>query len=227
MTLPDTAGWWSAGEEFFRTSLAGIDDLDAPSLLPGWTRRVLVAHVARNADALVNLLTWAGTGVETPMYSSTAARDQAITEAAGQPASALLADVHSSADRLEAAVHQLPQSAWSASVRTAQGRTVAASEVLWMRCREVWVHAVDLGEVPFDQVPDEVLGALLNDVTSMWERRGESPDVTLRSPTGRWGSGTTAVSGPLAALTAYASGRSSEGVSTDVGSALPTLPRWL
>jgi DNA-binding CsgD family transcriptional regulator len=30
-----------------------------PSLLPGWTRGHVLTHVARNADALTNLLSWA------------------------------------------------------------------------------------------------------------------------------------------------------------------------
>ena len=47
----------------------------APSLLPGWTRGHVVTHLARNADALRNLLTWARTGIPTPMYPSRQARD--------------------------------------------------------------------------------------------------------------------------------------------------------
>lgn len=38
----------------------------------------------------------------------------------------------------------LPDANWTHEVRTAQGRTVPASETVWMRTREVWVHAVDL-----------------------------------------------------------------------------------
>jgi hypothetical protein len=65
---PPTVGWWQAGERFFATALGQLtgDDFDEPSLLPGWPRRTVVAHVARNADALVNLLTWARTGWRHP-----------------------------------------------------------------------------------------------------------------------------------------------------------------
>jgi maleylpyruvate isomerase len=41
-----------------------------PSLLPGWTRGHVLSHIARNADGMVNLLNWARTGTETPMYAS-------------------------------------------------------------------------------------------------------------------------------------------------------------
>lgn len=54
----------------------------SPSYLPGWSRAHVVAHVARNADALVNLLTWARTGVETPMYASGDQRAREIDEGA-------------------------------------------------------------------------------------------------------------------------------------------------
>ena len=43
-----------------------------PSLLPGWTRGHVLTHLARNADGLANLLRWAGTGIETPVYASAA-----------------------------------------------------------------------------------------------------------------------------------------------------------
>lgn len=49
-----------------------------------------------------------------------------------------------------AAVHlnvewrDLPDEKWSNLVKTAQGRTVPASETAWMRTREVWLHAVTL-----------------------------------------------------------------------------------
>ena len=59
--------------------LAALDrlpdrDFAGPSLLPGWTRAHVAAHLAHNAEGLGRLATWAATGVETPMYPSAAAR---------------------------------------------------------------------------------------------------------------------------------------------------------
>ncbi|WP_275562766.1 maleylpyruvate isomerase N-terminal domain-containing protein [Streptomyces sp. 5-6(2022)] len=51
-----------------------------PSALPGWSRAHLVAHVARDADALVNLLNWARTGVDSSMYASADQRAREIEE---------------------------------------------------------------------------------------------------------------------------------------------------
>ena len=67
-TLP----WVDTGTALFLETVAGLSDTDlaAPSGLPGWTRAHVAGHVARNADALGNLVTWARTGVETPAYAS-------------------------------------------------------------------------------------------------------------------------------------------------------------
>lgn len=55
-----------------------------PSALPGWTRAHLLTHLARNADGLGNLLTWAETGVERSMYGPGNARDDDIEAGSGR-----------------------------------------------------------------------------------------------------------------------------------------------
>ena len=59
-------------------SVRDIQDVGAPSRLPGWTQGHVLTHIARNADGAVNLLTWARTGVVTPQYASWAAREADI-----------------------------------------------------------------------------------------------------------------------------------------------------
>jgi maleylpyruvate isomerase len=56
------------GTAFFARKLSELsyDGLDAPSLLPGWSRRHVIAHVGYNARAVARLVEWASTGVETP-----------------------------------------------------------------------------------------------------------------------------------------------------------------
>jgi maleylpyruvate isomerase len=227
---PETLGWWEAGERHFATALGRLvdDEADEPSLLPGWSRRTLLAHVARNADALVNLLTWARTGEETPMYPSPEAREQGIAEAAALPVPELRAEVLAATERLAGAVRSLPEQAWTAQVRSAQGRPIPASEVPWMRCREVWVHAVDLGTgVEFREVPEEVLARLVDDVWAMWERRDEAPALTVFAADRDWGGeGGVAVSGALPEVVAWLTGRS-DGAGLEADGPLPALPRWL
>lgn len=230
MSVPSTLRWWADGEAFFAATLDRLTeaDLDRPSLLPGWPRRSVIAHVARNADGLVNLLTWARTGEETPMYASSEARDAAIAATAALPAHELLANWRAAGQRLVVAMGELPDTAWTVVVRTTQGRTVAAAEVPWMRCREVWVHAVDLDAgTGFAGVPNDVQAALIDDVVRAWYRRGTAPDITLATGSHRWGTGPVTVTGTLADLAAWVTGRSPAAERLQVDGFPPVLPTWL
>jgi maleylpyruvate isomerase len=226
---PETLAWWEDGERHLATALGRLTDEDfgANSLLPGWTRAHVLAHVARNADALVNLLTWARTGVETPMYPSPEARDAGIAETVKLSPDELRAEVLHATERLAAAVREMPDAAWSAEVRTNQGRAVPAREVPWMRCREIWVHAVDLDSgVTFEEVPEDVQAALIDDVFRMWERRDQVPDVVIFAGDREWGTGSLGVAGPLPAVTAWVTGRS-RGDQLTADGRLPRLAAWL
>src|SRR6478672_7747869 len=101
------------------TSIVGLDEMQARevSLLPGWTRGHVLTHIARNADAMVNLLTWARTGVETPMYASREQRNADIEAGSGRPAPELVDDVRSSHERMIAEMQELPADAWDSVVR--------------------------------------------------------------------------------------------------------------
>jgi maleylpyruvate isomerase len=228
--------WMRDGESFFLRSLDSLDDaaISGPSLLPGWTRAHVVAHVARNADALQNLLAWARTGVETPMYANAEQRDRDIAAGAGQAPAALRDDARQTSSRLLAAADALPRSAWAAEVRTARGRTVPASEVPWMRCREVWIHAIDLAsDTTFSKIPTPVTEALIDDVVGGFSNRDDCPTVDLVSTTSdrTWRIGPNAdpvdVSGRSADLLGWLLGRSQGPELSAPDHALPTIPRWL
>jgi maleylpyruvate isomerase len=216
-----TLDWLRAGSERLRAVVAALPDeaFAAPSLLPGWDRATVVAHVARNADALGNLVAWARTGVETPMYPSAEARAAGIAELAARPAPEIRAEFLASDDRLISALGDVP---WDATVRTARGRPIPAAEIPWMRNREVWVHAVDLDAgVTFADLPPDVLVALLDDAVALMP----SADVTAHAnDVGRtWHFGAPnapVVAADLADLCAWALGRAEH-------PDRPTLPPWL
>ncbi|MEU8246172.1 maleylpyruvate isomerase family mycothiol-dependent enzyme [Nonomuraea sp. NPDC048916] len=229
--------WLDSGTSYFAGRLAG-HDLDRPSLLPGWTGRHLVAHVAANARALRRLVHWARTGAETPMYASGEARAAEIEELARLSPEALTGLVKQTADELRSDLGTLTGPRWAARVRTAQGRLVPAAEIVWMRAREVWVHAVDLGSGGrFEDFPPAFVDALLTDVTGLWERRGQGPGLVLR-PDDRQRSWTVSappptgppdeegvlceVRGTAARLAAWITGR---GPAPDP--AAPPVGRWL
>jgi maleylpyruvate isomerase len=120
-------------------------DVRQPSLLPGWTRGHVLTHLARNADALRNLLEWARTGVPVSAYVSQQDRDRAIEAGAGRGVAELLADVRESAEAFLADAVALPEPAWRHAVRVLDGAEFPASDVLVRRLVEVELHHVDLG----------------------------------------------------------------------------------
>lgn len=233
-TLTDARRWMQQGTQLL---LAGVDGLGEegyaqPSLLPSWSRKHLVAHVAANAEALGNLVLWAATGVETPMYASLEARVAGIAKGTALAAEALDAWLRTSAETLEEGVQQLNDDRWSQPVVTAQGRTVAATEIPWLRAREVCVHAVDLGrDVTFAHLPADFLLALGDDIVG---KRRAAPDGPLRleanDANGSWelaGDGDrVTIAAPLTDLVGYLSGRTTT-LSTIGGTLAPALPAWL
>ena len=145
-------------------AVRALDDaaLREPSLLPGWTRGHVVAHLARNADGLVNLATWARTGVETPMYpGGRATRDADIERDAGRPASEQVADTEAASERLAAALAALPaRASHGAELRLGSGATMPAGLLPLRRIREVEIHLVDLGRwLPAGRLVARVRGA--------------------------------------------------------------------
>jgi maleylpyruvate isomerase len=232
MTAEGPTGWidlWERGEAHLATALGRLveEDYARPSLLPGWTRAHVLAHLARNADAIVNLLTWARTGTETPMYASAEARDRDIEETARRSPQELEADVLGGTARLAAAVREMPPQAWSATVRTNRGREIPAADAVWMRCQEVWVHAVDLDSgVEWSEVPDRVLERVVDEVFRAWGGRDEVPDVVVFAGDREWGSGSLAVAGSLPDAAAWLTGRS-DGAGLRADGPLPQLPRWV
>ena len=229
MTAPtEYLDWWRRGEEHVGTALGRLtdDEFAGPSLLPGWTRAHVLAHLAGNAEAQVNFLTWARTGVETPPYASDEARDQQIAERAGLAPAELRGLVLDATRRVVEALAQFPDEAWSASVRNRQGQEIPATELPLMRAREVWVHSVDLDAgVGFDEVPAEVLTSVVDDVFTQWDARDVVPDVVVFAGDREWGTGRLAVSGSLADVAAWLTGRG-DGAGLQADGPLPSLAAW-
>ena len=228
------------GQAFWARALNDLRDaeFDEPSLLPGWTRRHVIAHVGFNARAIARLVEWAATGVETPMYASTHQRAEEIEVGATLPADALRNLAAHASVHLNVEWRDLPDANWSSPVVTAQGRTVPVSETVWMRTREVWIHAVDLRSgLSVRDFPDRLVDLLLNDAIAVWRRkRAEGERNVVLAPTDRaqtWsildapGPGDLVVRGTAADLVGWAIGRSSRGVLTDAGADPGPAPTWL
>jgi maleylpyruvate isomerase len=120
-------------------------DLRAPSLLPGWSRAHVLAHVARNADAMRNLLIGARVGQHRPAYASAQAREDDIETSAAQVPRDLMNDLADSAMALRTMIRQLPAEAWSFGVQMLDSGPFPAADLLTRRLTEVELHHCDLG----------------------------------------------------------------------------------
>lgn len=242
-----TRSWVADGTRLVQQSLEALDEggLSAPSLLPGWSRAHVVAHLARNAEALTRLATWARTGVPTPMYAGPEQRDADIETSARRPAPELRHDVAATAADLEQALDALDDTGWQARVSVRQGQEIQALLLPWLRTREVWLHAVDL-DVGADlaAAPQPLLDELADDIGTQLSKDPACPAVELRptdrSPGTTWqiggegrrdgdhdiDGGALSVQGRTSDLVLWLAGRS-DGTPLRGSGPLPTLPDWL
>ena len=104
----------------------------------------MLTHVARNADALANLLHTARTGEPRAAYASAAARVAAIDAGAARTPAELAADLASAASGWRAEARALPESSRFTLVAVLDDAFPAA-QVLTRRLHEIVLHHTDLG----------------------------------------------------------------------------------
>ena len=212
-------------------------DFTGPSLLPGWTRAHVAAHLAHNAEGLARLATWARTGVVTPMYPSAEARTADIEATARHRPADIREKVAAASTHLVLQLDDLPVEARDVEVQSLLPPAFPATLLPWQRVREVWVHLVDLdGDEGFSAIPHDVAGALLDEAAERSILRGVAPALALVDEGGTWwelGDGLAAVTltGSRPALLAWLTGRGAgEGLAvTDADgttAALPAPPLW-
>lgn len=115
-----------------------------PSLLPGWSKSHVVAHVALNAEGFIEVSRALNAGRRAVMYpGGVEARDDAIAELAGASIDELLSRLRSANSMFIESWNPQPP---PGDCATAGGHPVFASaSVLQRRLRELQVHLVDLG----------------------------------------------------------------------------------
>jgi maleylpyruvate isomerase len=197
-----------------------------PSALPGWTRGHVLTHLARNAEALVNVLQGR------PMYANEQARDADIASGADRPLAVQLDDVRGSAARLDQVMAALTDEQWRRTVELRGGVTDLAAAIPFRRQFEVELHHIDLGiGRTTDDLPHAFTDRALEYLTTRFADRPEVPPIELRAEdgrswrTGREGNGAPqVVTGPPTALVGWLSGRTTGSGLTTGGASLPTLP---
>jgi len=231
------------GQAYWARTLAELpdDQFDEPSLLPGWSRRHLVAHVRFNARAVARLVEWARTGVENPMGTSDTQRAEEIEFGATMPVEALRHLAAHAAVHLDVEWRDLPEEASSHHVRTAQGRLVPApkrSGSARARCGyTLWILATG-----------RAFGSSLPSCTTFFWRTSSAfgrakgagsergivlepidRDLTVApEPSGRAETRPPlVVRGAAADLVAWGIGRNDSGVAMADGGPPPPAPHWL
>ena len=154
------------------------DEMTAPSLCEGWSRADVIAHVAANARALVQLIEWAATGEERPLYASPEARADGIAVLAALPREELLAVLRSSADYFAEEAQRLSGPLAAPEVALG-GNPLPAATIVALRIAEVVVHHHDLDTAwTIEEAdPDSLLDALEAAVRSL--RGKDTPGMTL------------------------------------------------
>ncbi|MEU8620772.1 maleylpyruvate isomerase family mycothiol-dependent enzyme [Streptomyces sp. NPDC048623] len=203
-------------------------ELAKPSRLPGWTRGHVLAHLSRNADALVNVLR----GM--PMYKDAETREADIERDAPRPLDAQLTDLRATADRFQALGEEPAD--WSRTVELRNGVTDSAARVPFRRWVEVALHHVDLGAgYELEDLPEEFVSREIDFLADRWSGRPDVPPVTLRlghdEDAASWRTGGTegepvVLAGTAAELLGWLSGRGDKGAHLAVlaGPAVPDLP---
>ncbi|KUO04010.1 maleylpyruvate isomerase family mycothiol-dependent enzyme [Streptomyces caeruleatus] len=207
------------------TAAAKMDNASVaePSRLPGWSRGHVLAHLARNADALVNVLDGR------PMYVSATARDADIDRDAPRPLDVQLTDVRQSAARFQET--GATPADWSRTVELRNGVTDAAARVPFRRWVEVELHHVDLGlGYELEDLPTEFVEREIDFLAERFSGHPDVPPTRLTDGTHAWSTGRGAaapvvtVQGSGPDLLGWLAGRRDGAGLTVEGGTLPSLP---
>lgn len=211
---------------------ADPEALAAPSLLPGWSRAHVVAHLALNAEGLARVVEGLLAGEPATMYDSSEARDRDIDELATTDRTMLRERLFGASTRLdEALVHLTADHLGAVVERTPGGPRFPVRGIPGARRTEVEVHHADLdfGYGPQDW-PREFCALVLERFHTRAGHASQAfraaPDDIVRTwEFGEPGDDAPTVSGSSWALAWWITGRGDgEGLACD--GKLPRIGEW-
>jgi maleylpyruvate isomerase len=199
-----------------------------PSLLPGWSRSHVVAHLTLNAEGLSGALEGVHEGRRVPMYRSGEARDADIAELSKESPATLRDRFLGSTTVIGEWVEELADNLADTTIdRTPGGRQFPASVVVHMRIREVEIHHADLGlDYTAADWPAEFVAMLLQFRTAAYDGTPFVGHATDLDQSWSFGAGGPTVSGPGSALAWWVTGRGTgDGLTSDDGR-VPRMEPW-
>ncbi len=232
-----------AGQRLTRTvDSLHADDWSVDSLLPGWTRAHVVAHLALNGEALRDVLRGQIDHAQVPMYASQESRDADIEKLAHAEPAELRGRLLGSLTTFLDVVQAVPDDTWTGRFeRTPGGPTFPLDAVPMMRVREIEIHHADLGlGYTADDWPPAFASLVVDSMVRRLDHSDGFADESSRDggfriapldsdrswDVGRVGDDAPVVTGPLARIAWWLTGRSpSEAVRCSRGG-LPTIPGW-
>jgi maleylpyruvate isomerase len=227
-----------AGQRLTRTvdSLRD-DDWSHASLLPGWTRAHVVAHLALNGEALRDVLRGEIDHTHVPMYASQEARDTDIEKLAHAEPAELRERLLGSLTTFLDVVQAVPGDTWNGRFeRTPGGPTFPLDAVPMMRVRELEIHHADLGlGYTADDWPPAFASLVVDSMARRLDHSEEfreegfriAPlDSDLSREVGHVGDDARVVTGPLAQIAWWLTGRAPNDAVRCSRGGLPTIPGW-
>jgi maleylpyruvate isomerase len=224
----------SATRRLVRTVDAMADfQFAEPSLLPGWSRGHVVAHLVLNAEGLAGALEGVREQHSVPMYASSGARDADIEKLSSADPAVLRDRLLASTTAIHEGVQELPEGLHAARIERTPGsdRTFSAGRVGEMRLREVEIHHADLDlAYTWAEWPSAFTVFLLDNRSAVHDGppfTAHAVDLGRSWAFGRAGDqGGPTVSGPAPLLAWWATGRDpGDGLTSDDG-VLPEMEAW-
>jgi maleylpyruvate isomerase len=202
-----------------------------PSLLPGWSRAHVVAHLTLNAEGFAGSLHGLAVGTHVAIYPSNEARDAGIEELATADPDQIRERLFASTQHLRTVMEGLNDGQWDSTVnRLPEGPVWPATSLVEARQREVEIHHadLDLGYSHHDW-PADFASTLLDSATATHDVSPDSPAFSIEaSDLGRiWsvGAAEPVVHGTAAGLAWWLVGRGSGDELTCAGG-VPALGPW-
>ena len=227
----DLSGLETSATALIRTVDAlGAEELAAPSLLPGWTRAHVVAHLALNGTALAGVMDAVLREEPVAMYESDEQRDTDIEELARADRRTCWTGCSRPPPSSSTRPLAMDDTAWTGTFSRRRGPIRSRRPTSrWMRRHEIEIHHADLGAVYARQDwPQDFVLELLDVCASTRRRRGRSRRTPPTSSAPGRSAAPAAPRSPAQGPTSAGGSRGrgeGGGLSSDAG-ALPRLGPW-
>lgn len=152
--------WARRGTSYFARILNGLrdDEFDQPSLIPGLSRRYVIAYIGYQARLFGETIGWARSHPKDRLPFVIRLDDEEILDRMTLPVRALRYLFEHSAIHLDVEWRDCSDADWNACPSDHSGRIIELRKTPWLRAAAIWLHALDLNSGGrLKDVPAELL----------------------------------------------------------------------